>query len=153
MNKIKVGSAASPNIKEVKSKIGSLSTASTYKPSGGNVKIESKKLSWKAESKIGSLANVTHVPGGGTVKIETKKVELKNVQSKVGSLNNVKHKPGGGDKKIFDDKEYLKRCSSTNSQSGRGSKTPSEGVMSPNRGTMSPTPTSPAPGAVNDVTA
>ena len=68
MNKIKVGSAASPNIKEVKSKIGSLSQASTYKPSGGNVKIESKKLAWKAESKIGSLGNVTHVPGGGAVK-------------------------------------------------------------------------------------
>ncbi|CAG7786306.1 unnamed protein product, partial [Allacma fusca] len=143
MNKIKVGNAASPNVKQVTSKIGSLSIAGSYKPSGGNVRIESKKLNWKAESKIGSLGNVTHVPGGGAVKIETKKVELKNVQSRIGSLGNVKHKPGGGEKKIFDDKEYLKRCSSNNS-TGRGSKTPSEGVCSP-KGSMSPTPLSPAP--------
>jgi hypothetical protein len=143
MNKIKVGNAASPNVKQVTSKIGSLSAVGSYKPSGGNVKIESKKLAWKAESKIGSLGNVTHVPGGGAVKIETKKVAIKNVQSRIGSMGNVKHKPGGGDKKIFDDKEYLKRCSSNNS-TGRGSKTPSEGVLSP-KGSMSPTPMSPAP--------
>ncbi|CAL8143343.1 unnamed protein product [Orchesella dallaii] len=107
MNKIVVGTTPSPNVAKVGSKIGSLQNT-TYKPTGGNVKIESKKLQWKAESKIGSLNNVKHKPGGGNIKIETQKIDLK-VQSKIGSLQNVKHKPGGGDKKIFDDKEYIRQ--------------------------------------------
>ncbi|KAJ8947258.1 hypothetical protein NQ314_008657, partial [Rhamnusium bicolor] len=43
MNKVQVGSAPSPNLKVVTSKIGSLDNAS-YKPGGGKVKIETKKL-------------------------------------------------------------------------------------------------------------
>ncbi|ODM92187.1 Microtubule-associated protein 2 [Orchesella cincta] len=101
------GDGSLPNVAKVGSKIGSLQNT-TYKPTGGNFKVESKKLQWKAESKIGSLNNVKHKPGGGNIKIETQKIDLK-VQSKIGSLQNVKHKPGGGDKKIFDDKEYLKQ--------------------------------------------
>jgi len=66
MNKIQVGAAPSPNIKQVRSKIGSLENA-TYKPGGGNVKIENRKLEWKAAPKIEAL-NEKYVPGGGDKK-------------------------------------------------------------------------------------
>jgi microtubule-associated protein tau len=68
MNKIVVGTSPSPNVSKVQSKIGSLQNTS-YKPKGGGVKIESKKLDWKAESKIGSMQNVKYAPGGGNVKV------------------------------------------------------------------------------------
>jgi microtubule-associated protein tau len=69
MNKVKVGAAPSPNLKEVKSKVGSLASATIHKPSGGQVKIESNKLAWKAESRVGSLSNVKYSPGGGKFKV------------------------------------------------------------------------------------
>jgi hypothetical protein len=49
----------------------------THQPLGGNVKIENRKLNWKAESKIGSLDNATHQPLGGNVKIENRKLDFK----------------------------------------------------------------------------
>ncbi|XP_031336389.1 microtubule-associated protein 4-like isoform X3 [Photinus pyralis] len=129
MNKIQVGSAPSPNLKVVKSKIGSLENA-THKPGGGNIKIESKKidfsttssrvtakndtylpgggdkkiqqqkLNWSAKSKVGSLENTTHKPKGGDKKIDIVKLDFKeNAKSKVGSKDNIKHVPGGGDVK------------------------------------------------------
>lgn len=49
MNKIQVGATPSPNLKVVRSKIGSLENA-THKPGGGNVKIETKK---KLKLKLG----------------------------------------------------------------------------------------------------
>ncbi|RXG68076.1 Microtubule-associated protein tau [Armadillidium vulgare] len=130
MNKIEVGKSASPNIKNVRSKIGSLDNA-TYKPGGGKVKIESKKLDfsrasskiaakneayvpgggdkkievvklkWSASSKIGSLDNKAYKPGGGDKKVETVKLDFKDkAQSKIGSKENIKHKAGGGDVEI-----------------------------------------------------
>nr|XP_015209651.1 PREDICTED: microtubule-associated protein 4-like isoform X4 [Lepisosteus oculatus] len=51
----------------------------------------------KVTSKCGSKANIKHKPGGGEVKIETHKVSFKEkAQSKVGSMDNVSHEPGGG---------------------------------------------------------
>ncbi|XP_059611996.1 microtubule-associated protein tau isoform X2 [Phlebotomus argentipes] len=132
MNKVQVGGAPSPNLKAVKSKIGSLENA-THKPGGGRVKIESKKieikagpriaakndayvpgggdkkivqnkLQWQAKSKIGSLDNAHHKPGGGDKKIESQKVDFKG-KAKVGSKDYIKHVPGGGDVKIANE-EY-----------------------------------------------
>jgi microtubule-associated protein tau len=131
MNKIVVGATPSPNLKAVRSKVGSMTntnyrpgggdvkiesrkldwrtTARTnnlndgYTPGGGDKKIESKKLSWTAGSKVGSLDKVTHKPGGGTRKIESRKLDW-NTESKVGSKDNMKHKPGGGNIQIHSEK-------------------------------------------------
>ncbi|CAH0777170.1 unnamed protein product [Bemisia tabaci] len=97
MNKIQVGAAPSPNLKTVTSKIGSLQNAS-YKPGGGKVKIESKKLDWKAAPRI-AAKNETYQPSGGEKKIQQQKLQW-NAKSKIGSLENATYKPGGGDKKI-----------------------------------------------------
>lgn len=137
MNKIQVGGAPSPNLKVVKSKIGSLENA-THKPGGGHVKIETKKLDikaapkieakndayvpkggdkkivstklqWNAKSKIGSLENASHKPGGGDKKIETLKTDFKDrAKSKVGSKDNLGYQPGGGDIKIVNQKLDIK---------------------------------------------
>lgn len=139
MNKIKVGMSQSPNIKQVRSKVGSLANAThtagggnvrienrkldwkregktealntSYKPGGGDKKIEHRKLEWNTQSKVGSLANARHKAGGGNIKIVDQKVKIKAQQGKVGSLANVKHKPGGGDKKVFNDVEYMRQVS------------------------------------------
>lgn len=46
----------------------------THKPGGGDVKIQTQKTKFKAESKIGSLDKISHKPGGGNVKIENKRL-------------------------------------------------------------------------------
>lgn len=97
MNKVQVGAAPSPNLKTVTSKIGSLQNTS-YKPGGGKVKIENRKLDWKAQPRI-AAKNDTYTPGGGDKKIQQVKLQW-NAKSKIGSLENATHKPGGGDKKI-----------------------------------------------------
>lgn len=68
MNKVQVGAAPSPNLKQVRSKIGSLNNA-TYKPGGGNVKIENRKLDFsKAQPRI-AAKNDTYAPSGGDKKV------------------------------------------------------------------------------------
>lgn len=69
MNKIQVGAAPSPNLKTVRSKIGSLDNAS-YKPGGGKVKIENRKLDFSkgAQSKI-AAKNEKYTPSGGDKKV------------------------------------------------------------------------------------
>lgn len=120
MNKIKVGNAPAPNLREVRSKIGSLSNAA-HKPGGGNVKIESKKIEFNVQSRI-TAKNETYTPGGGEKKVDfqicpkcyriegnhffsifqiiSNKLQW-NARSKIGSLENANHKPGGGDKKVL----------------------------------------------------
>ncbi|XP_065331850.1 microtubule-associated protein 4-like [Cloeon dipterum] len=141
MNKIQVGQAASPNLKVVRSKIGSLQNADhkpgggqvrieskkldfskassritakndTYQPGGGDKKILSTKLEWSAKSKIGSLGNTTHKPGGGQKKIETQQLTWE-AKSKVGSKDNIKHQAGGGNIKIETKKLEFKEKSSS----------------------------------------
>lgn len=67
MNKVQVGHAPSPNLKAVRSKIGSLDNA-TYKPGGGHVKIESKKIDIKAAPRI-EAKNDKYMPKGGEKKV------------------------------------------------------------------------------------
>ncbi|CAF4829746.1 unnamed protein product [Pieris macdunnoughi] len=98
MNKIQVGSAPSPNIKAVKSKIGSLENT-TYKPGGGKVKIENRKLDFNNAAPKIAAKNEAYTPSGGVKKITSTKLEW-NAKSKIGSLQNTSYKPGGGDKKI-----------------------------------------------------
>uniref|UniRef100_U5ETT6 Microtubule-associated protein n=1 Tax=Corethrella appendiculata TaxID=1370023 RepID=U5ETT6_9DIPT len=137
MNKVQVGFTPSPNLKQVKSRIGSLENA-THKPGGGNIKIENRKLDikaaprieakndtyapkggdkkivqtklqWKAQSKIGSLENSSYKPGGGDKRIESIKTDFRDkARSKIGSTDNLKHKPGGGDVKIISHKLDIK---------------------------------------------
>jgi hypothetical protein len=64
------------DVSNVAPKIGSLEKAATYKPNGGNVKIESHKVQWTAQSKIGSLDYADHKPAGGNVKIQNFKVDF-----------------------------------------------------------------------------
>jgi microtubule-associated protein tau len=61
--------------------------------------VETRKLAWNAQSKIGSLDNAGHQAGGGDKKIEEHKVEWK-AESKIQSLENAKHQPGGDDKQV-----------------------------------------------------
>ena len=67
MNKIKVGMTSSPNLKKVQSKVGSLANAS-YRPGGGEFKIKSQKLEWKAQPRTKAF-NDGYVPKGGDKKV------------------------------------------------------------------------------------
>ncbi|XP_073074310.1 microtubule-associated protein 2 isoform X23 [Manis javanica] len=90
-----------PDLKNVKSKIGSTDNIK-YQPKGGQVQIVTKKIDLShVTSKCGSLKNIRHRPGGGRVKIESVKLDFKEkAQAKVGSLDNAHHIPGGGNVKI-----------------------------------------------------
>lgn len=68
MNKIQVGAAPSPNLKAVKSKIGSLANT-THKPGGGNIKIESHKIDFSKTQPRIAAKNETYAPGGGDKKV------------------------------------------------------------------------------------
>uniref|UniRef100_A0AAQ4R7K5 Microtubule-associated protein n=1 Tax=Gasterosteus aculeatus aculeatus TaxID=481459 RepID=A0AAQ4R7K5_GASAC len=100
--------APTPDLKNVRSKIGSIDNIK-YQPGGGkvgkisligwdpapkNVQIVHKKLDFShITSRCGSKDNIKHVPGGGKVQILNKKVDLSKVTSKCGSKDNIKHNP------------------------------------------------------------
>ncbi|XP_077392843.1 uncharacterized protein LOC144030407 isoform X5 [Festucalex cinctus] len=119
--------APTPDLKNVRSKIGSTDNMK-YQPGGGKVssiqnnkttdpsnpskarvQIVHKKLDFShVTSRCGSKDNIKHVPGGGNVQILNKKVDVSKVTSKCGSKDNIKHKPGGGDVKIESHKMNIK---------------------------------------------
>ncbi|XP_024129109.1 microtubule-associated protein 4 isoform X2 [Oryzias melastigma] len=120
--------APTPDLKNVRSKIGSIDNIK-YQPGGGKVsstpnnktsdsstpaakarvQIVHKKLDFShVTSRCGSKDNIKHVPGGGNVQILNKKVDVSKVTSKCGSKDNIKHKPGGGDVKIESHKQNIK---------------------------------------------
>ncbi|XP_051543763.1 uncharacterized protein LOC127434805 isoform X5 [Myxocyprinus asiaticus] len=123
-------SAPAPDIKNIRSKIGSTDNIK-HQPGGGKVtvsqsrtdtrsspsketsqgkvQIVSKKVDYShVTSRLGSKDNMKHVPGGGNVQILNKKVDLSKVTAKCGSKSNIKHKPGGGDVKIESHKVNFK---------------------------------------------
>ncbi|XP_060883882.1 microtubule-associated protein tau isoform X10 [Labrus mixtus] len=109
--------APMPDLKNVRSKIGSTENMK-HQPGGGKVQILDQKLDYSnVQAKCGSKGNLTHVPGGGKVQILDKKLDLANVQARCGSKANLKHTPGGGKVQILE-----KKVDVSNVQSRCGSK-------------------------------
>ncbi|XP_064421510.1 microtubule-associated protein tau isoform X2 [Latimeria chalumnae] len=93
-----------PDLKNVRSKIGSTENIK-HQPGGGKIQIVNKKMDLSnVQSKCGSKDNLRHVPGGGTVQIVHKPVDLTRVTAKCGSLSNIHHKPGGGNVEVKSEK-------------------------------------------------
>ncbi|XP_069733390.1 microtubule-associated protein tau isoform X6 [Phaenicophaeus curvirostris] len=98
--RVQPSAAPMPDLKNVKSKIGSTENLK-HQPGGGKVQIINKKLDFSSvQSKCGSKDNIKHIPGGGSVQIVNKKLDFSNVQSRCGSKDNIKHIPGGGSVQI-----------------------------------------------------
>uniref|UniRef100_A0A8C8C992 Microtubule-associated protein n=1 Tax=Oncorhynchus tshawytscha TaxID=74940 RepID=A0A8C8C992_ONCTS len=109
--------APMPDLKNVRSKIGSTENIK-HSPGGGRVQIVEKKMDLSnVQSKCGSKANLKYTPGGGNVQILHKKIDLSSVQSRCGSKDNLKHVPRGGNVQITHKKIDL-----SNVQSKCGSK-------------------------------
>lgn len=106
MNKIKVGNAPPPNLRVVRSKIGSLENA-THKPGFYLLSSHQRKFyRWNFRFFFPSniLINLNRFVfeiGGGKVKIENKKIEFK-VTSRIAAKNENYKGPAGGDKKVKD---------------------------------------------------
>ncbi|XP_025052671.1 microtubule-associated protein tau isoform X2 [Alligator sinensis] len=93
-----------PDLKNIKSKIGSTENLK-HQPGGGKVQIINKKLDLgSVQARCGSKDNIKHIPGGGSVQIVYKPVDLSHVTSKCGSLGNIHHKPGGGQVEVKSEK-------------------------------------------------
>ncbi|NXU54979.1 TAU protein, partial [Turnix velox] len=102
--RIQPSAAPMPDLKNVKSKIGSTENLK-HQPGGGKVQIVNKKLDFSSvQSRCGSKDNIKHIPGGGSVQIVYKPVDLSHVTSKCGSLGNIHHKPGGGQVEVKSEK-------------------------------------------------
>uniref|UniRef100_A0A3B3ULX5 Microtubule-associated protein n=1 Tax=Poecilia latipinna TaxID=48699 RepID=A0A3B3ULX5_9TELE len=111
---LKVINQPLPDLKNVKSKVGSTANLK-HQPKGGQVQILSEKLDFThVQSKCGSKDNLKHTPKGGHVQIQTKKIDLSHITAKCGSMSNIHHRPGGGNIRIenvkldFKDKAHAK---------------------------------------------
>ncbi|XP_032362635.1 microtubule-associated protein 2 isoform X10 [Etheostoma spectabile] len=111
---LKVLNQPLPDLKNVKSKIGSTSNLK-HQPKGGQVMIPSVKLDFShVQAKCGSLDKIQHAAGGGNIQIQTKKIDLSHITAKCGSMSNIRHRPGGGHVRIenvkldFKDKAHAK---------------------------------------------
>ncbi|XP_014837500.1 PREDICTED: microtubule-associated protein 2-like isoform X11 [Poecilia mexicana] len=97
---LKVINQPLPDLKNVKSKVGSTANLK-HQPKGGQVQILSEKLDFThVQSKCGSKDNLKHTPKGGHVMIPSVKLDFSHVQSKCGSLDKVHHAAGGGNVQI-----------------------------------------------------
>ncbi|XP_068557772.1 microtubule-associated protein 4-like isoform X2 [Cebidichthys violaceus] len=101
--------APTPDLKNVRSKIGSIDNIK-YQPGGG-----------KVSSTPNNKASDPSTPAAkARVQIQYKKVDLSKVTSKCGSKDNIKHKPGGGDVKIESHKLNIKAKSKIGSMDNVG---------------------------------
>ncbi|XP_056884516.1 microtubule-associated protein tau-like isoform X12 [Takifugu flavidus] len=97
---LKVLNQPLPDLKNVKSKIGSTSNLK-HQPKGGQVQILHEKLDFShVHSKCGSMDNLRHSPKGGNVMIPSVKLDFSHIQAKCGSLDKLQHTPGGGNVQI-----------------------------------------------------
>uniref|UniRef100_G3PPG8 Microtubule-associated protein n=1 Tax=Gasterosteus aculeatus TaxID=69293 RepID=G3PPG8_GASAC len=97
---LKVLNQPLPDLKNVKSKIGSTSNLK-HQPKGGQVTILHETLDFShVQSKCRSKDNLKHSPKGGNVQIQTKKIDLSHITAKCGSMSNIRHRPGGGNVQI-----------------------------------------------------
>lgn len=117
---LKVLNQPLPDLKNVKSKIGSTSNLK-HQPKGGQVMIPSVKLDFShVQAKCGSLDKMQHAAGGGNIQIQSKKVDVSHITAKCGSMSNIHHRPGGGQVRIenqkvdFKDKAHAKVGSLSN---------------------------------------
>ncbi|KAG7467540.1 hypothetical protein MATL_G00154860 [Megalops atlanticus] len=101
-----------PDLKNVKSKIGSTDNIK-YQPKGGQIQILNKKLDFShVQSKCGSKDNLKHSPRGGNVVIPSVKLDFSHVQSKCGSLEKKAYSAGGGNVQIQNKKLDLSHVTS-----------------------------------------
>ncbi|XP_048190481.1 microtubule-associated protein 4 isoform X9 [Perognathus longimembris pacificus] len=104
-------SAPAPDLKNVRSKIGSTENIK-HQPGGGRAKVEKKSEAaapaGHTVTKTASPIASTQKPPAGKVQIQNKKVDISKVSSKCGSKANIRHKPGGGDVKIESQKLNFK---------------------------------------------
>ncbi|XP_062312981.1 microtubule-associated protein 2 isoform X2 [Osmerus eperlanus] len=101
-----------PDLKNVKSKIGSTDNIK-YQPKGGQIQILNKKLDFShVQSKCGSKDNLKHSPRGGNVLIPSVKLDFSHVQSRCGSLDRRQYSAGGGNVQIQNKKIDLSHVTS-----------------------------------------
>ncbi|XP_049607972.1 microtubule-associated protein tau isoform X9 [Syngnathus scovelli] len=109
---LKVLNQPLPDLKNVKSKIGSTANLK-HQPKGGQVQILNEKVDFShVQSKCGSKDNLKHTPKGGNVMIPSVKLDFSHVQAKCGSLNKLQHTPGGGNVQIQSNKIDLSHITS-----------------------------------------
>ncbi|XP_077956271.1 uncharacterized protein LOC120827560 isoform X3 [Gasterosteus aculeatus] len=97
---LKVLNQPLPDLKNVKSKIGSTSNLK-HQPKGGQVTILHETLDFShVQSKCRSKDNLKHSPKGGNVMIPSVKLDFSHVQAKCGSLDKIHYAAGGGNVQI-----------------------------------------------------
>ncbi|KAL6115320.1 map2 [Pungitius sinensis] len=97
---LKVLNQPLPDLKNVKSKIGSTSNLK-HQPKGGQVTIVHETLDFShVQPKCRSKDNLKHSPKGGNVMIPSVKLDFSHVQAKCGSLDKIHYAAGGGNVQI-----------------------------------------------------
>ncbi|XP_072010562.1 uncharacterized protein [Engystomops pustulosus] len=116
--------ATAPDLKNVRSKIGSTDNLK-HQPGGGKqAKVEKKPVpvstarkpvpapTKTASTKPADPKETAQKQSNGKVQIVSKKVNYSHVQSKCGSKDNIKHVPGGGNVQILNKKVDVSKVSS-----------------------------------------
>ncbi|KAG5842093.1 hypothetical protein ANANG_G00174000 [Anguilla anguilla] len=132
--------APSPDIKNIRSKVGSTDNMK-HQPGGGKGSSAQGRTDALAQS---SLSKET---SQGKIQILNKKADLSKVSSKCGSKDNIKHKPGGGDVKIQSHKVNSKVSSKVGSMDNMNHESKdnlAKGDVAPSSGALDTEPESTA---------